>query len=354
MIRLSSLVILGASPPRPSRGRAPSFVNDVVPILTRLGCNQGACHGKGAGPERLPPVAARLRPGAGPPLDHPRVRRPPHQPRRARGEPAPAQAAGPGPARGRQAVRRAAAASTRLLLDWIRAGAPGPQKDDPKVDAARSRCPAIASLRPGEEQQLLVRAEYSDGQRTRRHLADAVRLQRRRRRRGRRRRAWSRSLRHGETAVRASFQGQVAVVVVTAPFEQPVEPERLAAKQQLHRRARLQQARRPAHRAVGPVRRRGVPPPRLPRHHRHAADAGRGAGVPGRQRPRQAGEADRPRCWSGRSSSITGRCSWATCCRTARSATTTSAAPRASARSTTGCASRWPPTGPGTSWPATC
>ena len=27
----------------------PSFLNDVVPILTRQGCNQGSCHGKGAG-----------------------------------------------------------------------------------------------------------------------------------------------------------------------------------------------------------------------------------------------------------------------------------------------------------------
>ena len=27
----------------------PSFVNDVVPLLTRLGCNQGSCHGKAAG-----------------------------------------------------------------------------------------------------------------------------------------------------------------------------------------------------------------------------------------------------------------------------------------------------------------
>src|SRR5437588_11223086 len=27
----------------------PSFVNDVEPVLTRFGCNQGACHGKGAG-----------------------------------------------------------------------------------------------------------------------------------------------------------------------------------------------------------------------------------------------------------------------------------------------------------------
>src|SRR4051812_19733688 len=27
----------------------PSFVNDVMPLFTRLGCNQGACHGKLAG-----------------------------------------------------------------------------------------------------------------------------------------------------------------------------------------------------------------------------------------------------------------------------------------------------------------
>src|SRR5262245_56162495 len=27
----------------------PSFVNEVVPLLTRQGCNQGACHGKGSG-----------------------------------------------------------------------------------------------------------------------------------------------------------------------------------------------------------------------------------------------------------------------------------------------------------------
>src|SRR5262245_54448659 len=33
----------------PAEVRSPSFLNDVMPIFTRLGCNQGACHGKGAG-----------------------------------------------------------------------------------------------------------------------------------------------------------------------------------------------------------------------------------------------------------------------------------------------------------------
>src|SRR5437764_2273701 len=29
--------------------KTPSFVNEVIPLLTRMGCNQGSCHGKGSG-----------------------------------------------------------------------------------------------------------------------------------------------------------------------------------------------------------------------------------------------------------------------------------------------------------------
>ena len=52
-LALLSLVLLGADTPSatdPAGARpAPSFVNDVVPVLTRLGCNSGSCHGKLAG-----------------------------------------------------------------------------------------------------------------------------------------------------------------------------------------------------------------------------------------------------------------------------------------------------------------
>ncbi|MEK6262851.1 MAG: hypothetical protein AABP62_29990 [Planctomycetota bacterium] len=34
---------------RADEAARPSFDNDIEPILTRFGCNQGACHGKGAG-----------------------------------------------------------------------------------------------------------------------------------------------------------------------------------------------------------------------------------------------------------------------------------------------------------------
>src|SRR4051812_49569883 len=29
--------------------RSPSFATEIIPLLTKVGCNQGACHGKGAG-----------------------------------------------------------------------------------------------------------------------------------------------------------------------------------------------------------------------------------------------------------------------------------------------------------------
>src|SRR6516162_1605230 len=42
-------VLLLAGPARAAGPARPSFLNDVMPVFTRLGCNQGACHGKGAG-----------------------------------------------------------------------------------------------------------------------------------------------------------------------------------------------------------------------------------------------------------------------------------------------------------------
>ena len=72
-----------------------------------------------------------------------------------------------------------------------------------------------------------------------------------------------------------------------------VDPARLAAKNNFideHVFAKLAALRiEPSDLCDG----RRVPAPGLPRHDRHAADAGRGAGVPGRPDSRQAGEAHR-------------------------------------------------------------
>src|SRR5438552_634921 len=46
ILALSALALLA---PSSTFAQTPSFVNDVEPILTRLGCNQGSCHGKSSG-----------------------------------------------------------------------------------------------------------------------------------------------------------------------------------------------------------------------------------------------------------------------------------------------------------------
>jgi hypothetical protein len=112
----------------------------------------------------------------------------------------------------------------QVLVDWIRAGAPGPVKTDAELRRIEV-LPAQRTLRPEQEQQLLVRAEYSDGawrdvtwlSRFDSNDAGMASVD-----------AWGKVhvLRNGETSLRISFQGQVAVALVTAPFDQPVEEAR--------------------------------------------------------------------------------------------------------------------------------
>src|SRR5438552_14286921 len=47
-LRYSPLLALLAAVPA-ARADTPSFRNDVIPILTKIGCNSGACHGALAG-----------------------------------------------------------------------------------------------------------------------------------------------------------------------------------------------------------------------------------------------------------------------------------------------------------------
>ena len=66
---LLAFAMVAADEPARAEGSgvtAPSFVNDVEPILTRLGCNAGSCHGKLAGQNGF---KLSLR-GFAPELDH--------------------------------------------------------------------------------------------------------------------------------------------------------------------------------------------------------------------------------------------------------------------------------------------
>jgi hypothetical protein len=212
---------------RCAEGAPPSFVNDVLPILTRYGCNQGACHGKGAGQNGF---RLSLR-GYAPEWDHEWLTREFLGRRISTAGPESStllrKAAGQAPHEGGKLLAKGDRAYT-TLLNWIRAGSPGPKKDDPRVRQVKAT-PANLTLQPGKTARLKVEATYSDGPpRDVTWLArfesndpgmtevDATGLVRVRR--------------HGETAVRATFRGETAVVIVTAPHERPVAAEKLAKK----------------------------------------------------------------------------------------------------------------------------
>src|SRR5437660_2936681 len=118
----------GEEPVRPET--PPSFLNDVMPLFTRLGCNQGACHGKGAGQNGF---RLSLR-GYAPELDYAWLTR---EYKGRRVNPI---------APGRSLLLRKplglasheggtlfgpGSRAHRILLGWIAAGAPGPAKADP-------------------------------------------------------------------------------------------------------------------------------------------------------------------------------------------------------------------------------
>ena len=194
----------------------PSFVNDIEPILTRYGCNQGACHGKGAGQNGF---RLSLR-GYAPELDHGWIVKEQEGRRVSLVVPEDSlllrKALGQVPHGGGRVFAPRSKAH-QLLLAWLQAGAPEPAKDESQIQSVTITT-GNRVMKVGEELQLAVTASYSDGSSrdvtwlTQFASNDAglvevdvggkVKV-----------------LRCGETAIRAHYQGQVAVVVVTAPFE---------------------------------------------------------------------------------------------------------------------------------------
>lgn len=149
--------------PAPSRAAdeaAPSFVRDVVPVLTKAGCNAGACHGsfQGQGGFRLSLL------GFDPAFDHMALTQ------EARGRrvfaAAPAHSlllrkpSGQLPHAG--GVRLAVeSAGYRRLHDWIARGAAGPSADDPRLLGIEVSVSEL-TLSVGQSQVLRVTARWSD------------------------------------------------------------------------------------------------------------------------------------------------------------------------------------------------
>ncbi|HVA46068.1 MAG TPA: DUF1549 domain-containing protein [Pirellulales bacterium] len=151
-------------------GRRIDFANDVVPVLSRYGCNAGGCHGKASGQNGFKLSLF----GFDPQFDYDAIVR------FARGRrvfPAsPEQsllllkATGAAPHGGGQRLEPASE-PYQLLLRWIEQGLPGSSPDAPVISKLFVE-PAERVLRAGpaaatqvEEQQLAILAEYSDGSR---------------------------------------------------------------------------------------------------------------------------------------------------------------------------------------------
>ncbi len=156
---------------RVKNARAPftwSFRNHVIPVLTKAGCNQGACHGALAGKNGF---KLTLR-GYDPDVDYDTLTRASVGRRVSLADPDGSLIlAKPSFAIPHGGGKRFAKDSLeyRVIREWIAAGTPPPASTDVQIQGLEV-FPAEAVLAPAAEQQLAVRARYSDG-----HTEDVTR-----------------------------------------------------------------------------------------------------------------------------------------------------------------------------------
>ena len=203
-----------------------SFINDVVPVLTRSGCNAGACHGAAAGKGGF---KLSLR-GFAPEIDFDAIA---HLGRGRR-----INSTSPTnslvlrkplmevPHRGGQAIQRGTA-EYDILSRWIAQGASAPNFSDPHVTQLRVE-PSIQSLGPHGASQLHVIAQFSDG--AKRDVSH-----------------WTRFAANdeniaavaptgrvtvtgcGQTSIMLGYQDRVAVATIVVPYANKIDPKAYAA-----------------------------------------------------------------------------------------------------------------------------
>lgn len=208
----------------------PSFLREIEPILTRLGCNQGACHGKGAGQNGF---RLSLR-GYAPEWDHRWITEEAGGRRVDFAEPEASllvtKPLGKVPHEGLVRFEEGSRYH-KTLVAWIAARAPGPLPVEQEPDLDRLEVmPGDREYAVGDTQAMVVKAHWPDG--TTRDVTwltqffsndevtasvDADGLVRARR--------------VGETSIRAHFLGRVAVVRVTVPSTNVVEEWRFGRAQ---------------------------------------------------------------------------------------------------------------------------
>ena len=203
------------------------FRNHVQPVLAKFGCSSGACHGAAAGQagfrlslrgyddegdwRNLTRHALGRRIVPADPSSSLLVQKP----------------VGAVPHKG--GVRFAPESQEfRVLAEWIAAGAPGPKADDPRIERIEV-LPKHVILKPGDTQQMLVRAHFSDGT-----VHDVTRWAK-----------WTAAdtsvatvdeptgrvsvVGNGEGPITAWYLSKIAIATVAAPYENTLPPETFAA-----------------------------------------------------------------------------------------------------------------------------
>ena len=155
---------------------APSFTTGIVPLLTKPGCNPGRATGRArartASGCRFA-ASPRSRITSGSPASSAGRRLDPPAPKRACSFARP-------PARTPHEGGRLFAPGSReydLLLDWLKAGYPGPEKAEPKISKLELT-PAHVHVKPGEAAQLRRHRDLRGRHEARCDLADQVRFER--------------------------------------------------------------------------------------------------------------------------------------------------------------------------------
>ncbi|MBW3541326.1 MAG: Ig-like domain-containing protein, partial [Planctomycetes bacterium] len=143
------------------RPPARSFRNHVQSVLSKMGCNSGACHGAAAGKNGF---RLSLR-GYDPGFDFFSITRQSGGRRIVPDDPGRSliltKPSGAVPHKG--GVRfKTGSPEYRVLSEWIAAGNPGPAEDDPRLERLEI-LPAHVVLDPGATQQIVVRAHFTDG-----------------------------------------------------------------------------------------------------------------------------------------------------------------------------------------------
>jgi uncharacterized protein DUF1549/uncharacterized protein DUF1553 len=201
---------------------APGFRNDVQPILTKAGCNSGACHGAAAGKNGfklslrgydlaadhsvLTRQAAARRVNRERPDESLLLRKPLGQVQHGGGQ-----------------RFEEGSPEHQILREWIRAGAPGPGEHDVMIESIET-APAEASGPIGSKVELKVLARYSDGSSrdvtrwvkygvTNEAVASVDE------------RGFVAIIGSGESAVTAWFASKVAFARVISPFIDPLPPD---------------------------------------------------------------------------------------------------------------------------------